>query len=139
MVGLGAVTISDNLVFMNEGELGGGVQVTTQICTYGDVTSVITFNVVRDNLALDFDEIGAGDGGGIFVGADGSSVDFACLGGKSEVIACLIAHELGTKPGSFVLVIAPSERQSKELYPTPHQDTAQHRRAYLARFSRLIE
>jgi hypothetical protein len=36
--------------------------------------------------------------------------------GKSEVIACLIAHELGTKPGSFVLVIAPSERQSKELY-----------------------
>jgi hypothetical protein len=88
VVGLGAVTISDNLVFMNEGDLGGGVQVTTQICTYGDVTSVITFNVVRDNLALDFDEFGAGDGGGIFVGADGSDVDFACVGGKSDVTTC---------------------------------------------------
>lgn len=88
VVGLGPVTISDNLVYMNEGDLGGGIQVTTQICAYGDVSSVVSYNVVRNNLALDFDEIGAGDGGGIFIGADGSSVDFACLGGKSDVTAC---------------------------------------------------
>ncbi len=81
----GSVTVANNLILENDGVLGGGVQLGTTVCTYGDVTAFIRNNVVRHNLSDDLLEFGAGDGGGIFVVADGSPPDFSCLGGKSEV------------------------------------------------------
>jgi hypothetical protein len=88
----GGVDISNNLILENEGELGGGVQLITAVCAYGDLATVedviatITNNVVRNNVADDFSEAGRGDGGGIFVIADGLEPNFFdCAGGKSEV------------------------------------------------------
>jgi hypothetical protein len=81
----GGVTVANNLVFVNKGELGGGVGLMTDVCFYGDVTASIASNVVRDNLAADFSEFGAGDGGGIFVFANGEDPGPECVGGRSEV------------------------------------------------------
>jgi hypothetical protein len=85
----GGVTVANNLVYQNRGDLGGGVGLTTEVCFYGDVTASISRNVVRDNLADDFADAGvgwgAGDGGGIFVLADGEETGPECTGGRSEV------------------------------------------------------
>ena len=90
----GGVDVSHNLVFSNEGELGGGINLRTETCalSVGEVnpivlTSSIAFNVVRNNLADDFTEFGAGDGGGIFALADGFEQSFLCatVGGRADV------------------------------------------------------
>jgi hypothetical protein len=103
----GSVTLANNLIHDNQGELGGGVRLSTGVCAWasdilaetpGDflVTATISHNVVRDNLADDFSEFGAGDGGGLFIAADGyvtgtfviepEPTEYTdCFGGRSEV------------------------------------------------------
>jgi hypothetical protein len=92
----GSVTLSNLLVYENEGELGGGIAVRSRVCawandllapTVGDslVTATVRNSVIRNNLADDFSNFGAGDGGGLFVGGDGFEPGSGCVGGRSEV------------------------------------------------------
>jgi len=91
--GLGPVSIESNLIAGNEGDVGGGILMNTVVCAYGDVNASIANNVIRDNLADDeiandpkagFDD-GFGDGGGIFIQADGAEAEPGCFGGQSLV------------------------------------------------------
>jgi hypothetical protein len=91
----GGVDVTHNLVFGNQGLLGGGIGASTETCVHADVTATISNNVVRDNIALDWAEFGGGDGGGIFAVADGTSPDAGiCLGGRSDLtIADNVVHD----------------------------------------------
>jgi len=89
----GGVTVRGNLIFDNEGELGGGIFLDTYVCSNGDVEAEISGNVVRNNIADDAFVLGfpdGGDGGGIFVFADGSDpldcFELGAIGGNSEVV-----------------------------------------------------
>ena len=81
----GPVDVANNLVASNLGQLGGGIQLVTATCAFGDLTATIRNNVLRENLADDFAEFGAGSGGGIFVRGEGRNFDIGCAGGSAVV------------------------------------------------------
>jgi hypothetical protein len=94
LLGVGNVTITNNIIESNSGAVGAGLFISPDTCFYGEMTVTITNNMIRNNTSVNSGDPLSGIGGGLFIGLYPESyvpgdplIDpGACRGGGTTVV-----------------------------------------------------